>query len=70
MAIHKPAKREVTRKRAPRKAKRELALWEKLVEIGKQIPAEERANFPKDGARNLDHYLYGSPKAAIFVDSA
>ena len=62
MAIRKPAKRKLTRKRSPRKAKRELALWEKLVAIGKQIPPEERANFPRDGARNLDHYLYGSPK--------
>ena len=62
MAIRKPATREVTRKRSPRQAKRELNIFEKLIELGRTIPPEERANFPKDGARNLDHYLYGSPK--------
>ena len=45
-----------------RKPKRELTLWEKIVERGKRIPPEELANFPADGARNLHHYLYGSPK--------
>ena len=46
-------------KRAP---KRELALWEKIVARGKRIPPEELANHPTDGARNLDHYMYGTPK--------
>lgn len=46
-------------KRAP---KRELALWEKIVERGKRIPAEELDPIPTDGAENLDHYLYGAPK--------
>jgi hypothetical protein len=70
MTIRKatPAKRSRTAapKRAPaaakRKPKRELALWEKIVARGKRIPPEEVANHPTDGARNLDHYLYGVPK--------
>lgn len=47
---------------AKRVPKRELALWEKIVARGKRIPDEELARIPTDGARNLDHYLYGAPK--------
>ena len=32
-------------------------LW--IAWLGEQIPPEERARLPKDGARNLDKYLYG-----------
>jgi hypothetical protein len=45
-------------KRAP--AKRELALWEKIVARGKRIPADELANHPTDGARELEPYLCGA----------
>ena len=62
MTIRKPTTREVTRKRAPHKAKREMNIFDKIIELGRTIPPDERANFPTDGARNLDHYLYGSPK--------
>lgn len=62
MAIRKPAKREVTRKRAPRKAKREPNVFERIAALAEHIPAEELAGIPTDSARNLDHYLYGSPK--------
>jgi hypothetical protein len=37
-------------------------LWEWIVELGNSFPADVRARFPTDGARNLDHYLYGAPK--------
>jgi Arc/MetJ-type ribon-helix-helix transcriptional regulator len=37
-------------------------IWEVAAEIRKSIPAEEWAKLPKDGAEQLDHYLYGSPK--------
>lgn len=47
---------------AAKRPQRELALWEKIVARGKRIPPEELANHPSDGARNLDHYLYGAPK--------
>lgn len=62
MVIRKPAKREVTRKRSPRKAEREPNVFERIAALAEHIPAEERANFPTDSARNLDNYLYGSPK--------
>jgi Arc/MetJ-type ribon-helix-helix transcriptional regulator len=31
-------------------------------ELRKSVPPEEFAKLPTDGARQLDHYLYGSPK--------
>jgi hypothetical protein len=37
-------------------------IWEVAAEIRKSIPAEEWAKLPKDGAEQLDHYLYGVPK--------
>ena len=61
MAIRKPT---TPKRTARRKPKPDKPLWEKIVERGKRIPPEELTNFPSDGARNLDHYLYGSPKQA------
>jgi hypothetical protein len=37
-------------------------IWEIIEEIGASVPAAEWAKVPTDLARNLDHYLYGSPK--------
>jgi hypothetical protein len=37
-------------------------LWEIAEEISSQIPAEEWAKLPRDGAEQHDHYLYGSSK--------
>jgi Tfp pilus assembly protein PilN len=31
-------------------------------ELSSQIPIEEWAELPQDGAEQHDHYLYGSPK--------
>jgi len=39
-------------------------IWETIVSLGRQIPEEEWAQIPDDLARNVDHYLYGSPKAS------
>lgn len=39
-------------------------IWEILDEISREVPAAEWARVPCDGARNLDHYLYGHPKVA------
>jgi len=33
-----------------------------LSDIGKAIPAGERAKVPADYFANLDHYLHGTPK--------
>jgi hypothetical protein len=37
-------------------------LWEIAEEISSQVPLEEWAKLPTDGAEQHDHYLYGSPK--------
>jgi len=37
-------------------------IWEVAEEIRKSIPAEEWAKLPADGAKQLDHYIYGTPK--------
>jgi hypothetical protein len=37
-------------------------IWERVAEISSQVTAEEWAKVPKDLSKNLDHYLYGSPK--------
>ncbi len=37
-------------------------IWEVVDDLRKSIPPEEFAKLPKDGAEELDHYLYGSPK--------
>ena len=62
MAIRKPASSKPPRERAKRKPKRELSMWETLAAIAAKIPPEELARHPRDGARNLHHYLYGAPK--------
>jgi hypothetical protein len=33
-----------------------------VEEISAQIPTEEWAKLPSDLSKNVDHYLYGSPK--------
>ncbi len=37
-------------------------IWEVADDLRKSVPPEEFAKLPKDGAEQLDHYLYGSPK--------
>ena len=37
-------------------------LWQRFVDAGHALPEEVVKRLPEDGARNLDHYLYGSPK--------
>ncbi len=36
-------------------------IWEVADDIRKNIPAEEWAKLPADGARQIEHYIYGSP---------
>lgn len=33
-----------------------------IIALGRNIPAEEQALHPIDGAANKHHYLHGSPK--------
>ena len=37
-------------------------IWERIVEIGAQVPESEWAQVPSDLSRNLKHYLHGGPK--------
>lgn len=39
-------------------------IWEVIAEIGRSAPPEAWTKVPTDGAKNLDHYLYGHPKVA------
>jgi hypothetical protein len=36
--------------------------WERLAEIGVQVPESEWAKIPRDLATNFEHYMYGAPK--------
>ena len=37
-------------------------IWGVILDNMKDVPPEEFAKLPKDGAREVDHYLYGHPK--------
>ncbi len=39
-------------------------IWRRAVDAGLALPAEERARIPRDGSANVDHYVYGAPKAS------
>lgn len=56
------AKKSARKSVAPKRASEVKPLGQILAELGKKIPADERANMPSDGAANHDHYIYGTPK--------
>ncbi len=37
-------------------------IWERILALTADAPPEELAKLPADGAAQLDHYLYGTPK--------
>ncbi len=37
-------------------------LWQQIAELRESVPDEEWDKLPVDGAEQLDHYIYGSPK--------
>ncbi|MGQ0628919.1 MAG: HsdM family class I SAM-dependent methyltransferase [Phycisphaerales bacterium] len=37
-------------------------IWERIAELAERLPQEMISQWPKDGASQLDHYLYGAPK--------
>jgi len=37
-------------------------IWEVISDNMKNVPPEDLALLPKDGASQIDHYLYGHPK--------
>jgi hypothetical protein len=40
----------------------ERPIWEVITEIVRDVPDEVFDRLPKDGASEVDHYLYGLPK--------
>ena len=40
-------------------------IWEVIEEIMKDVPAEDLAVLPEDGASQIDHYVYGLPKRSM-----
>jgi hypothetical protein len=39
-------------------------IWEIIVDQMKDVPPEDFAALPRDGASQVDHYIYGLPKRA------
>jgi len=37
-------------------------VWEIILDNMKNVPHEDLAVLPKDGASQIDHYVYGQPK--------
>ena len=37
-------------------------VWEIMADNMKNVPAEDMALLPRDGASQIDHYVYGHPK--------
>lgn len=37
-------------------------VWERIAALTADAPPEELVKLPCDGAENVDHYLYGSPR--------
>jgi len=40
----------------------ERPIWEVITEIMKDVPDDVFDRLPKDGASQVDHYIYGLPK--------
>jgi hypothetical protein len=40
-------------------------IWERIIRRSSQVPAKLWNALPEDGAAELDHYLYGSPKRLV-----
>lgn len=40
-------------------------IWERVDQISAQVPIEDWSSLPQDLSKNLDHYLYGSPKTEL-----
>ena len=40
----------------------QVAIWDKIEEIMRDVPDEILASIPSDGSINVDYYLYGAPK--------
>jgi len=64
MVVRRTTPQKNTASRSRRAPARPFDIFEYVIELGKSIPVEELARMPRDGAKNFDHYLDGSPKQA------
>jgi hypothetical protein len=46
----------------PQPARDSRPIWEVILDNMKDVPPEDLALLPKDGASQIDHYVYGHPK--------
>ena len=61
MVTKRPTRKSPAAKRA-RKAKSLKPLGQMIADLVRDIPDDEMAKLPRDGAANHDHYIYGTPK--------
>lgn len=54
--------RELERQETPAPGPATRRISQRIAEIMADVPPEEYAKLPKDGARQVDHYVYGLPK--------
>jgi hypothetical protein len=59
LAIRKLAEIEQVGRRYVKGA---VPVWQVAAELGEQVSEDTWANVPTDLSKNVDHYLYGSPK--------
>ena len=45
-----------------RRKRPDRPIWQMVEELLRDIPAEDLARMPADGAEQHDHYIYGTPK--------
>ena len=64
MAIRKPTRPKAARTPRKRPAPPSRDAIDLLVEIGRSVPRSEWKKFPRDAAKNFDHYAHGSPREA------
>ncbi len=57
------------KRKAPAKKDLGPPISEIFARIASKVPASEWAKLPRDGAANVDHYLYGHPKQYPDLDS-
>ncbi len=43
---------------------RAFSAWDALTTLASEVPDEDWAQVPADLSKNLDHYLYGTPRTA------
>ena len=46
----------------PEREPNERPIWELILDHTKAVPSEAFERLPRDGASQVDHYLYGHPK--------